>query len=152
MGEILSIEDREDRDAEFIREYVNNGGNATLAAKAVGVSAASASTVGHRLKMRLLPDIEAEAKNQLKGYVVPALQRLKDLVEGAQSESVQLGAIKDVLDRAGLKPIDRQQVEQVSSLDNMSNEDLQSELDSLFEQEYGLTQDQLKKVVKGQQH
>jgi hypothetical protein len=102
--------------------------------------------------MRLLPDIEAEAKNQLKGYVVPALQRLKELIEGAQSESVQLGAIKDVLDRAGLKPIDRQQVEQVNSIDNMSDEDLQSELDRLFEQEYGLTQEQLKKVVKAQQH
>jgi hypothetical protein len=102
--------------------------------------------------MRLLPDIEAEAKNQLKGYVVPALQRLKELVEGAQSESVQLGAIKDVLDRAGLKPVDRQQVEQVSSLDNLSNEELQSELNRIFEQEYGLTQDQLKKAVKGQHH
>ena len=69
MGEILSIEKREDRDTEFIREYVNNGGNATLAAKAVGVSVASASTVGHRLKMRLLPEVEVEAKEQLKGYV-----------------------------------------------------------------------------------
>ena len=102
MGKVLSIEDREDRDTEFIREFVNNGGNATLAAKAVGVSDTSASTVGHRLKMRLLPNIEAEAKDQLKGYVVPAIQRLKELVEGAQSEAVQLGAIKDVLDRAGL--------------------------------------------------
>ena len=143
---------REDRDANFICEYVNNGGNATLAAKAVGVSVASASTIGHRLKVRLLPDIEAEAKNQLKGYVVPAIQRLKELVEGAQSESVQLGAIKDVLDRAGLKPVDRQQVEQVNSTDGMSNQELQSELDRIFEQEYGLTQDQLKKAVKGQHH
>ena len=66
MGEILSIEDR---DAEFIREFVNNGGNATLAAKAIGVSDTSASTVGHRLKMRLLPEVEVEAKEQLKGYV-----------------------------------------------------------------------------------
>ena len=48
---------REDRDADFICEYVNNGGNATLAAKAVGVSASSASTIGHRLKMRLLTAI-----------------------------------------------------------------------------------------------
>ena len=143
---------REDRDADFICEYVNNGGNATLAAKAVGVSVASASTIGHRLKVRLLPDIEAEAKNQLKGYVVPAIQRLKELVEGAQSESVQLGAIKDVLDRAGLKPVDRQQVEQLNSTDGMSNEELQSELDRIFQQEYGFTQDQLKKAVKGQHH
>ncbi len=93
-----------------------------------------------------------EGDDDVQGYVVPALQRLKELVEGAQSESVQLGAIKDVLDSAGLTPVDRQQVEQVNSNDGMSNEVLQSELDRIFEQEYGLTQDQLKKVVKGQHH
>jgi hypothetical protein len=93
-----------------------------------------------------------EGDDDVQGYVVPALQRLKELVEGAQSESVQLGSIKDVLDSAGLTPVDRQQVEQVNSTDGMSNEVLQSELDRIFEQEYGLTQDQLKKVVKGQHH
>ena len=53
-----------------------------------------------------------EVDDGVQGYVVPALQRLNELVEGAQSESVQLGAIKDVLDRAGLMPVDRQQAEQ----------------------------------------
>lgn len=138
--------------AESIREFVNNGGNATLAAKTVGVSATSASTVGHRLKMRLPPGIQVEANEELKGYVVPAIRRLKQLVEGAQSESVRLAAIKNVLDKAGLKPVDIQQAEQVSSIDGMSDEDLQSELDRIFEQEYGSTQEQLKKVVKGQHH
>ena len=93
-----------------------------------------------------------EGDDDVQGYVVLALQRLKELVEGAQSESVQLGAIKDVLDSAGLTPVDRQQVEQVNSNDGMSNEVLQSELDRIFEQKYGLTQDQLKKVVKGEHH
>ena len=93
-----------------------------------------------------------EGDDDVQGYVVLALQRLKELVEGAQSESVQLGAIKDVLDSAGLTPVDRQQVEQVNSSDGMSNEVLQSELDRIFELEYGFTQDQLKKVVKGQHH
>mgnify|MGYP007027268126 CR=1 FL=1 len=32
--------------------------------------------------MRLLADIEAEAKEQQKGFVVPAIQCLKQLVEG----------------------------------------------------------------------
>ncbi len=146
----MSIEDREDRDTEFIREFVNNGGNATLAAKAVGVSDTSASTVGHRLKMRLLPNIEAEAKDQLKGYVVPAIQRLKELVEGAQSEAVQLGAIKDVLDRARLKPVDRQQVEQVNNIENLSDEELQAEIDNRYLKKFGMTQTELKKAVKGQ--
>ena len=143
---------QQERDSAFIREFIDNGGNATQAAKQVGVSVSSASTIGHRLKMRLLTDIEEEQKHALKGYAVTALHHLRHLVENASSEAVRLGAIKDVLDRAGFKPIDRQQVEQINSIDNMSNEDLQSELDRLFEQEYGLTQDQLKKVVKGQHH
>jgi hypothetical protein len=105
--------------------------------------------------MRLPSDIEAEAKDQLKGYVVPAIQHLKELVEGAQSESVQLGAIKDVLDRAGLKPVDKQQVEQVNRIDNMSDEELQTKLDAICMDQYGVTLEELDAVmksVKAQRH
>lgn len=100
--------------------------------------------------MRLLPDIEAEAKEQQKGFVVLAIQRLKQLVEGAQSESVQLGAINDVLDRSGLKPVDRQQVEQVNNIENLSDEELQAEIDNRYLKKFGMTQTELKKAVKGQ--
>ena len=117
---------------------------------AVGVSETSASTIGHRLKMRLLADIEAEAKEQLKGFVVPDIQCLKQLVQGAQSELVQLGAIKNVLNRAGLKPVDRQQVEQVNNIQNLSDDELQAEIDNLYLKEFGMSQTELKKAVKGQ--
>ena len=100
--------------------------------------------------MRLLPDIEVEAKEQQKRFVVPAIQRLKQLVEGAQSESVQLGAINDVLDRARLKPVDRQQVEQVNNIENLSDEELQAEIDNRYLKKFGMTQTELKKAVKGQ--
>ena len=100
--------------------------------------------------MRLLRDIEAEAKEQQKGFVVSAIQRLKQLVEGAQSESVQLGAIKDVLDRARLKPVDRQQVEQVNNIENLSDEELQAEIANLYLKKFDMTQTELKKAVKGQ--
>ena len=36
-----------------------------------------------------------------------ALNILTDLVENAQSQSVRLGATRDLLDRAGVRPIDR---------------------------------------------
>jgi len=42
------------RDSEFVDDFINNGGNATQAAKTVGVSDGSASTVGHRMKNRLI--------------------------------------------------------------------------------------------------
>ena len=143
---------QQERDSAFIREFIDNGGNATQAAKQVGVSASSASTIGHRLKMRLLTDIEEEQKNALKGYAVTALHHLRHLVENASSEAVRLGAIKDVLDRAGLKPIDRQQVEQINSIGNVSDEELKAELDSLLKDKYGLTQETMERFVKKQQH
>ena len=68
MGIVLNTEERKDRDREFIRHYVENGGNATQAAIFCGVSDSSASTVGYRLKQRLVDDIEVEQKESLKGY------------------------------------------------------------------------------------
>ena len=54
MTNVLSIEERQVRDSEFVDDFINNGGNATQAAKTVGVSDGSASTVGHRMKNRLI--------------------------------------------------------------------------------------------------
>ena len=59
MTKVSSIEERQVRDSEFVDEFINNGGNATQAAKTVGVSDGSASTVGYRMKSRLINDIEA---------------------------------------------------------------------------------------------
>ena len=67
MNQITNIEDRKERDEDFVREYVDNGGNATQAAIAVGASKASASTVGYRMKTRLTKEIDAEQKLQLEG-------------------------------------------------------------------------------------
>ena len=122
---------------EFVQQYVENGGNATEAAKAVGVSDNSASTVGHRLKNRLSDEIETEQSASLSGYAVKAVSYLKFLAESAKSESVRLGAIKDILDRAGFKPVDRQEIHQVNHVENLSSEQLRQELDSIREEWLG---------------
>ena len=52
-------------------------------------------------------------------------------MNNAESESVKLGAVKDILDRAGMKPTDK--VEQtVTSVEGKSTEELQKELESLI--------------------
>ena len=132
MAKLLSIEERQDRDSDFIAEFINNGGNATQAAKTVGVSDGSASTVGYRMKNRLINDIEAEQKEALKGYVSKALHQIQTLAETAVSENVRLKANSDLLDRAGWKPIDRSEVTEVTDLQNMTTEELQAELDALY--------------------
>ena len=132
MATLLSIEERQDRDSDFIDEFINNGGNATQAAKTVGVSDGSASTVGYRMKNRLINDIEAEQKEALKGYVSKALHQIQTLAETAVSENVRLKANSDLLDRAGWKPVEKSEITEVSDLQNMTTEELQVELDALL--------------------
>ena len=132
MTNVLSSEERQVRDSEFVDDFINNGGNATQAAKTVGVSDGSANTVGYRLKHRLVDEIEVEQKEALKGYATKALHQVQTLAETAVSENVKLNANRDLLDRAGWKPIDRSEVTEVTDLLNMTTEELQAELDSLY--------------------
>ena len=131
----IKLEERKERDEDFVREYVNNGGNATQAAIAVDVSQASASTVGYRLKSRLTKEIDTEQKAQLRGYAPKAIHQIQSLAEKAESENVRLKANADLLDRAGWKPIDKQEITGKNDIENMSDEELQAQLDSYFEAE-----------------
>ena len=124
----ISMEQRRDRDEEFVAEFVKNGGNATQAALSVGVSEASARTIGYRLKMRLTADIDAEQREALKGYSSKALNQIQELAESAVSEKVKLDANKDLLDRAGWKPVDKSEVTEVNSWETASREELEAEL------------------------
>jgi len=67
----------------------------------------------------------------IQDCVPGALLQLKSLSEGAESESVRLGAVKDILDRAGLKPTEKIKQE-VSHVEEKSTEELQKELESLL--------------------
>ena len=110
MEAVIKLEERKERDEDFVREYVNNGGNATQAAIAVGVSSASASTVGYRLKSRLTMEIDTEQKAQLQGYAPKAISQIQSLAEKAESENVRLKANADLLDRVGWNPVDKQEI------------------------------------------
>ena len=60
--------------------------------------------------------------------IVPrALNILTDLVENAQSWSVRLEATRDLLDRAGFRPVDRHEI-----VKDKSVEELNAQLVSLF--------------------
>ena len=56
------------------------------------------------------------------------MRYLKQLAREAESESVRLGAIKDLLDRAGLKPIERIET---TTVEQMSDEEIRKEIDAL---------------------
>ena len=87
---VTKLKEHTDRDEAFVREYVRNGGNATQAAASCGVSDASASTIGYRLKNRLGTEIDAEQRDVLKGYAPKAFDQMRNLAENAESENVRL--------------------------------------------------------------
>ena len=67
----------------------------------------------------------------IQDCVPGALSQLKSLAEDAESESVRLGAVKDILDRAGMKPADRIQQE-ISHVEGKSTAELKQELEALI--------------------
>ena len=85
---------------------------------------------GHELKKRYENEIEDRTKKMIMDCVPGALSQLKSLSEGAESESVRLGAVKDILDRAGLKPTERIKTE-VSHVETASTDELKRELEAL---------------------
>ena len=49
-----------------------------------------------------------------------ALNILSDLAENAESESVRLGATRDLLDRAGFRPVDRHEIVRDKSIEELN--------------------------------
>jgi phage terminase small subunit len=102
------------RQASLVDAYVANGGNLTKAAKEAGyaegdsgrVSAGKAMKTAH-VKQHMMQVVAEEFSK----HAPMALGQLAGLSKRAKSEYVQLEASKDLLDRAGFKPVDRSQVQ-----------------------------------------
>jgi|TARA_B100000315_G_scaffold196806_1_gene188062 phage terminase small subunit len=155
MTNLVSIQEKqeqaENRDRIFVEEYVQNGGNATRAAIASGANESSASTVGYRLKRRLQNKINDEQKAALKGYSSNALTNIQTLAETAVSEKVKLDANKDLLDRAGWKPVDRSEVTTHDDVKNKTHDEIMEELDALHRR-CGLKTVAIDSVVLDKEH
>ena len=117
-----------ERQDKFIEHYSVTG-NATQSAIHAGYSEKTAKQKGYELKNILRDKINDQTQRVLADKIPSSLHFLSELAEKAESESVRLGAIKDLLDRAGLKPVER--IEQ-TNIEKMSNEEIQRELDALI--------------------
>jgi len=118
---------RTDKQNTFIDQYCLHG-NAAKAAQLAGYS--HPKQRGYELKSQFSKEIEERTRKLIQDCVPGALSQLKSLSEGAESESVRLGAVKDILDRAGLKPTEKIKQE-VSHVEEKSTEELQRELEAL---------------------
>jgi phage terminase small subunit len=112
----------------FIEQYILHG-NAARAAESAGY--AHPKQRGYELKNKFASEIEERTKKMIKDAVPSAMRMLQRLAEEAESESVRLGAVKDILDRAGLKPTEKIQQE-ISQVEQKSTEELQKELQALL--------------------
>jgi len=114
----------------FISIYTATG-NATQAAKMAGYK--QPKQKGYDLKNRFAPEIAEAIRGEIGDDVVPVIKKVRELALNAESEAVRLNACKDLLDRAGYKPIDRTQVDSVTTtVHELSTEELEAELNKLL--------------------
>jgi len=114
-------------------EYYCRTGNATQSAIEAGYSEKTANQKGYELKKLLKEQIYENVQVILQDRIPAALYLLSELAQSAESESVRLGAVKDILDRSGLKPVERIET---TSVERMSTADIQRELDALRKQRH----------------
>jgi len=93
------------RQEAFVREYVANGGNGTLAAKDAGYGDDGAHSRAYELlKMpKIQGRMETVCRELMASFVPGCLQSLHKLAVSASSETVKASAAATLLDRTGYK-------------------------------------------------
>tara|TARA_R100000544_G_C2225271_1_gene60238 strand:+ start:475 stop:852 length:378 start_codon:yes stop_codon:yes gene_type:complete len=102
------------RQIALVDAYVANGGNVTQAAKTAGYAEGDSGRVTAQKALKtahVQQHLMTVVTEQFSRLAPAAVYQLAGLSKGAKSEYVQLEASKDLLDRAGFKPIDRSQVQ-----------------------------------------
>ena len=94
---------------KFIEAYCRLS-NGTLAAKEAGYKdSPSLVNQASKLKRELSSEIAEELTANFMSAAPKALSILMDLAENSASDSVKFQASKDLLDRAGFRPVDRRE-------------------------------------------
>ena len=112
---------------KFIEHYCRTG-NDTQSAIYAGYYEKGAVQSGHRLKKQFNDQIQERVKRMVQDMVPASLSAIQALIDQGESESVRLAAAKDVLDRAGLKPVEKTEV---TNIEAMSDEEIQRRIDVL---------------------
>ena len=98
----------------LVNTIVATGCSITHGAKVAGYAEGESGRVTASKALKL-PHVQEYMMRQIQETIginaTKAVQQVAKLATGAKSEYVQLEASKDILDRAGYKPIDRAQVQ-----------------------------------------
>ena len=102
------------KQTRLVDTLVATGCSIRQAATAAGYAEGESGRVSASKTIRL-PHVQqymmSRIQDQLGLNATVAASKVMTLAQGARSEHVQLEAAKDILDRAGFKPIDRAQVQ-----------------------------------------
>jgi hypothetical protein len=113
MNEIMNKK-LTDKQTLLVDTLVASGCSVTQAAKEAGYAKGDSGRVSASRALRQ-PHVQQymmqRVSDQLGLNATVAVAKVLKLASGARSEYVQLEASKDILDRAGFKPIDRSQVQ-----------------------------------------
>ena len=119
-----------ERQEKFVTFYVATG-NAMKSAEMAGYP--HPKSKGWDLKKRFAQEIEERTRNKISDKVTTVIDMTYQLAMEADSEAVRLNACRDLLDRAGYKPVDHRVVDSNSTtVHELSTEELEQELQRLL--------------------
>jgi hypothetical protein len=114
MNDIAKVRKLTKRQSALVDTLVATGCSIKNAAEEAGYAAGESGRVSASKTLRLthVQEYMMQRISETMGLnATVAAARVLTLAQGAKSEYVQLEASKDILDRAGFKPIDRSQVQ-----------------------------------------
>ncbi len=94
----------------FVEEYVRSGDHLYAAKKAGYKDTHTLRNQACNLRKECSEEITEELHYNFAEIAPRVLNILTDLSENAESESVRLGAPRDLLDRPGFRPVERHEI------------------------------------------
>ena len=93
----------------FVEEYVRSGDHLYAAKKAGYKDTHTLRNQACKLRRECADEITDELHRNF-AEIAPRALKISDLSENAESESVRLGATRDLLDRAGFRLVDKHEI------------------------------------------
>jgi hypothetical protein len=104
----------------FVEEYVRSGDHLDAAKKAGYKDTHTLRNQACKLRRECADYISEELHRNFAEIAPRALNILSDLAENAESESVHLGTTRDLLVRAGFRPVDRHEIVRDKSIEELN--------------------------------
>ena len=104
----------------FVEDYVHSGDHLEAAKKAGYKDTHTLRKQACKLRRECADEISEQLHLNFAEIAPRTLNILSDLAENAESESVRLGATRDLLDRAGFRPVDRHEIVRDKSIEELN--------------------------------